>query len=284
MIPCPILGGSRQQFTWELTISADAADVVLKDLLEALYGGMAGPTEAIVTIATDVEIYSTNPSFPALDTGVGWPSGSKLKIINNGKIYGCGGVGASFNGPGTVGGDAIFTRMNVTIDNTNGLIFGGGGGGGPGGSLEYRKGWVDSFWYYWQEGDPLNDPQPNSSGAGGGGQGRVSYGGTGNTADGASNGNAGSTSGPGTGVGGVNDGMGGGTGGAWGSSGSKGNDNGTSPDSWDHSEAGSGKHWRVGGRYAAGNGYAGGRAVRKGNKSVTWLGGNNATQVKGAVS
>lgn len=57
----------------------------------------------------------------------------------------------------------------------------------------------------------------------------------------------------------------GGNGGDWGSNGAKGKDN-TCPS-----------------RYGGARGLAG-RAVRKNGKTLTWLAGNNATQVKGAVS
>ena len=284
MLYSPILAGSSSN-NWTLTLSADEANVNLKTKLEGVYGTMVSKVTATVTIAAGVEIYSASPGTAALDTGTGWPSGSSLTIVNEGHIYGAGGVGASFNGAGSVGGDAITLRMATRINNTLGQIFSGGGGGGASGTLEHRLGWTGSFWYYWNEGDPLNDPPAHAYGAGGGGRGRNGgVGGTGDTGHGASNGANGSPSAPGSGSGGVDNGLSGGAGGDWGSTGSAGGNNGFSDPTWDHSEAGAGKHWRVSGREYGSNGYAAGCAVRRNGNSVTWLGGYNGTQVKGAVS
>lgn len=266
MIFAPLLAGQGST-TWNLELGSDDQNVNLKDALEALYGPMVVAVSAVVRVAAGVTIGSANPSTPAMTTGTSWPSGSTLKIINDGKIYGAGGVGASFNGPGGAGGDALDLRVNVTIDNTNGQIFGGGGGGGPGG------------------GDPYTDPAPApSAGAGGGGQGSDGGpGGTGDTGAGASNGSAGSSSGSGSGADGANGGQRGGAGGGWGSSGAHGND----PASLTAGVVGGpGGGLLPGGHFGfnGGNGYAGGRAVRKNSRSITWLGGNNTSQVKGLVA
>lgn len=262
MLPSPILAGQGST-TWYLTLSANDSDVNLKTELEAIYGPMVVAVSAVVTISSGVKISSSSPGTSAMTTGTGWPTGSTLKIINNGRIGGAGGVGASYNAPGTVGGDALDIRLGVTIDNTYGQIFGGGGGGGPGGSGAWKI------------------ADGNSSGAGGGGQGDGGgAGGAGDTGHGASNGSAGSESGPGAGAYGYNTGATGGpggTGGTWGQTGSTG---GGAPDpdgrGYPHS------HWDEG--YYGGAGYAGGRAVRKNGKTCTWLGGKNTEQVKGGVS
>ena len=62
-----------------------------------------------------------------------WPEFVDITIINNGRIQGAGGRGASLDpGPGsTTGGTALYTRQPITIEN-NGQIWGGGGGGGIG--------------------------------------------------------------------------------------------------------------------------------------------------------
>lgn len=79
----------------------------------------------------------TKDSVAALRTG-SLPEGSKLTIVNNGYIVGCGGQGGAYNTPNSAsrgtqwaGGDAIYAEYPTTIINNN--LIGGGGGGGPGG-------------------------------------------------------------------------------------------------------------------------------------------------------
>lgn len=274
MLYSPVLAGAGSG-SWIKIYSADASNVDIKDDLEAIYGAMVSgvPVDAIITIASGVRIYSVSSVYPAMDTGNGWPSGSKLKIINNGKIRGCGGNGTAYNGYyAGLGGDALEIRLNVSIDNTSGEIFGGGGGGGLGGS----EPWISGRNY-----GPGDD---HSYGPGGGGQGdNGGYGGAGDTGIGGSNGSNGSTSGPGAGAMGVNAGYAGGRGGYWGEAGQTGagepgvgSDWTYNRDTGDMEYTSPGDYGRVGG--------APGRAIYKHSKSVTWLGGNNGAQVKGAVA
>lgn len=77
-------------------------------------------------------MYGSSPSSPAITVGA-LPSGSSVSIVNNGYVYGAGGNGGKGNGnAGADGGDAISFggAYAVSIDNTNGYVFGGGGGGG----------------------------------------------------------------------------------------------------------------------------------------------------------
>jgi hypothetical protein len=98
-----------------------------------------------VIIDPGVTVCSSNPSLPALTTGV-LPTGSLLTIINNGSIIGAGGAGGSDpanaaqspcpTADGGNGGDAIFVAFNVpTKIINNGTIASGGGGGGAGQAL-----------------------------------------------------------------------------------------------------------------------------------------------------
>ncbi len=71
----------------------------------------------------------------AIDTGsIAWPTGSRVTIVNNGSILGCGGRGADGNAspyPATEGGTALRAQVPIFVVN-NGTIAGGGGGGGGG--------------------------------------------------------------------------------------------------------------------------------------------------------
>ena len=91
------------------------------------------------TINSGVVIGSINAQRASMYIG-GFNSASIIKLINNGKIYGAGGVpgvGATTfyypndrGGDGGVGGDAIEINNVTLIDNSNGFIYAGGGGGG----------------------------------------------------------------------------------------------------------------------------------------------------------
>ncbi len=229
-----------------LTISVDTANYNIATVLE-------NPTTAknvILTINSGVTVYSNNSATPSLDTGA-LPTGSTVKIVNNGTIFGAGGRGGdgglnvTIAGAGYAGGTAINSGAQMTIDNTNGYIIGGGGGGGGGGGHP---------WCY-------------SSGGGGGGAGYVGGGaGIGPCIQGAHNGIAGDTTGGNGGVGEYTSSCAG--------AGGKGGE---------YGEAGvDGENSCIGGGLP-GLGGAPGKAVNLNSNSITWLGGNNGTQVKGAV-
>jgi hypothetical protein len=222
----------------------------------------SGPTILTVTFTADAGGRGTSTTAPGLLFTGTFPAGSTIKIVNAGKVYGSGGdggnggVGAAAGTAGTSGGPAIrfdntagmsdASLIPLTIDNTSGYICGGGGGGGGGGGT--------------------------TAGGGGGGEG-----GGGGGGDGGGDGGTGYADGelggwPDVGTyywnyGGAGDPFGpagdGGLGGKWGVAGSDG-------------DTASG---------AGGAGGAAGKAVDlNGKASLTWIGGMNSTQVKGAVS
>ena len=250
--------GKSANFVFNQTITTDTANYNLrKAAVAAGWNGMA-PLVATITINPGVVVYADSTSAYAFDTGVGFPGGTKLALVNNGYIIGMGGNGEQGYGsliypplpptPGTAGGPALCARQAITVTN-NGTI-GGGGGGGGGGDDHGSRG--------------------KGGGGGGGRSGRVnSIGGApasgsagGATAD---SGSAGTFSAGGNGGKGVDPGCGGGSGGNWGQAGRGGADdvagikyNGTTD----------------------GGGYPGGAAV-VGNAFITW----NATGTRmGTVS
>ncbi len=107
--------------TVAINISSSTYDVNLS----SLFGDPVLPANYEVTIDSGVIVGSTSTSSAAMVTGA-FPSGSTLKIINNGRIQGAGGTGNSNDG-----GDALSLGYPVTIDNNN-QIWGGGGGGSRG--------------------------------------------------------------------------------------------------------------------------------------------------------
>jgi hypothetical protein len=129
-------------FVFSATISANTANYNLRAAAVTAGWNQTIPLNATVTINSGVYVYSTNTSTYAFDTGVTFPTGTTLALINNGTILGMGGrggdsVGTTSGGgyigavPGAVGGPSLIARYAISITN-NGIISGGGGGGGGG--------------------------------------------------------------------------------------------------------------------------------------------------------
>jgi hypothetical protein len=260
-------GGGRRQIS--LTISADT--LTSYNVFTAA-GSPHGPCDVTLTINSGVIVNA------GIVVG-NFHAQSTLRINNNGYILGTGGSGGAGGsststtignaGNGGNGGDAITTSIKTTIDNTSGNIWGGGGGGG-GGSVHTTQ-------------NPPLDNFAGGGGGGGGGAGISSSGGNGGSthnigsfpAEAGNNGNGGTSGSSGSrgtgGTGGSRTGFPptggtGGNGGNYGSAGSAG-------------QSGTGTY---GG--SVGSGGEAGFAVRLNGNSITWLGGNNGTQVKGSVA
>lgn len=109
-------------------------------------GSPTDSVDVILTINTGIDV-AVNLSYNtglALNTESSWKTGSTIKIINNGTILGKGGIGGmgsgGLGGPGTNGQEAISLGWDITLDNTNGYIYGGGGGGGAGSLVGVSQG------------------------------------------------------------------------------------------------------------------------------------------------
>ena len=241
-----------------LEISSSLANYNIYTML----GSPTSPVNVTLTIPNGVTVSSNSAATAALDTG-NLPAGSTVTIINNGSILGAGGIGgAGANGgnvsgnPGGIGGDggsaiSLSSSLTVSIDNTNGYIFGGGGGGGGSGSC--------------------TGIGQNYAGCGGGGGAGAIVGAGGPAGFGSVvNGNPGAA---GTSLVGGSGGTWpniqcqgiGGTGGAPGSPGD--------PGSYTGAASGS-----------VGPGGPAGKAISLNGNTITWTGGNDATRVKGAVN
>lgn len=253
-----------------ILLSVAANQAALYNLRTAA-GNPAGRVNVLCTINSGIVLQA------GFTTGAGWNNASKLKLVNKGSVCGIGGARTVTTGDGgdatagvlntgrngQAGGDAIDLGFDLTIDNTDGYVLGGGGQGGGGGATAAS-----------------NPPAGNQAAPGGGGGGGRGYnnaaggvkGGNNGTAVDAVNGGAGSSASYGAGGAGGQSGIGnggaGGRGGDWGEAGAAG----VTP-------ANVGRQ-----NTAAGLGGAAGRAVKLNGRTVTWLGGNNSTQVKGAVS
>jgi hypothetical protein len=225
--------------------------------LFTLAGSPAAAGTYVVTVNSGITIYSDDTGTAALTVGA-FPAGSTVRIVNNGDIIGMGGNGGgttlSATSAGSPGGNAIqlSTGYAVEIDNTSGNIWGGGGGGGAG---------------RWGNGNALG-------GTGGGGASSNQSPSARGTLPGGYGPNTaadGNRTGGGNGGDGLNDPCVGDTGQPGGAGGT-------------HGAAGNSGSGSAAGPTGSRSGGAAGKAINLNGNSVTWLGGNNGTQVKGAES
>jgi hypothetical protein len=237
-----------------LTVAVDTTNYNIRTqaiAAPAWIGGVA--VDVVLTINTSiwVGLAFVGAANGAIDTGTGWTSGTNINIVINGSLAACGGTGGASNGgAGSAGGDALYLQWPVSIDNGAGFIAGGGGGGGGGSQLSDGTAFANGGGGGGGQGNPGGSGGPDSSGGSGPTAGtRTSFGlGGPGGVDGFFHLQAGS----------------GGFGGAWAQPGATGGP----PDS---------------GSSSPGAGGAAGRAIVTNGNAITWIAGNNVTQVKGAI-
>ena len=221
-----------------------AADTADYNIFTAA-GGIGSRVDVVVTIASGIVVYQS-AGLAAFRTGIGWAAGSTLRLINNGYIVGLGGTGGDGGvRPSTPGGNGSTGGDALRNDSTT-IPF----------TVDNTNGYI--------------------FGAGGGGGGA----GTGPFTDGVGGGGGrGRIDGPGGAGGGTADDGTAGTFAAKGLSGAAGG----------YVYAGDGGDWGESGgtgttgQVAGGSGGAAGKAVNLNAAYITWAGGNNAAQVKGAL-
>ena len=224
-----------QVFT--ITLSSDETDYDLNAAVQALGWNGTDVVAVQLTINGGVQVKASATSSDAL-TISDFPTGSFIKVINNGEIVGRGGAGGggSCGGPGGAGGQGgdalVVSGSEVHVDN-QGEINGGGGGGGGGGAGETRQ---------W---GTLKVPCSAASCRGCGGNGGAGYGPT-------------TQGGGASGSGCVGDGCTDSVGGSGASGGGKG------------AAGGTGGHGGAPDGFAGGSGGAAGNAV-VGNSNITWI-------------
>lgn len=180
--------GTSNRVTINLAISANTNNYNIYTQASADPTYSAGKTDVILTV--NARLGSTSTSNPSLDTGV-FASGDTIKLVNNDRIMGKGGLGgnggnsgANAGANGGNGGTAIKLQFPITIDNQDRINGGAGGGGGGGGAYGRGRQSTKHGQYY---------TATAGGGGGGGGAGRTqSAGGSGGS--GASAGTAGSNS------------------------------------------------------------------------------------------
>jgi|GEM_PF-1915676 len=213
-------------------------------------GAPTAPSDYVVTIDAAVVVSATSTAVPAFSTG-NLPAGSTVTLVNHGYVLGRGGNGsAGTKCTNTVGGGdggpAVEARVPLTIDNTDGNIWGGGGGGSG----------------------SAGDCGGNHFGGSGGGGAGGGLGAAGHPSYPSSPGTTGPSGNRGTGSygswgGGLGYNTRGGNGGAYGVDGTRGSNY---SGSWGNQPGGSA-----------------GASVKTNAQPITWLGGNTASRVKGPI-
>ncbi len=99
------------------------------------------PRFVYVHVPAGVKIGSEKPAWAGLTTGSGWSAGSRILLVNDGKVLGAGGKGANPDDNGQDGGTAlrIHQGIHVVLENSGTIAGGGGGGGSQGGTWWDRK-------------------------------------------------------------------------------------------------------------------------------------------------
>ena len=129
-------------FTLTATIAADVQNYNLRAAAVAAGWNQTDVLTATVTINVGVVVRSSDTATPAFATGLTFPAGTTLALVNNGSILGAAGAGG-VGGAGTpsgglnpglaglAGADAVSLGYALSLTN-RGAIYGGGGGGGGG--------------------------------------------------------------------------------------------------------------------------------------------------------
>ena len=175
------IGLVKGEFVFVDVITSDVTNYNLRARAVAAGWDQVVPLVATTTVNSGIVLSADSTSQYAFDTGVTFPAGTTLALINNGFVIGMGGAGGAVYTAGSNGGPALRAQYAISIDAAGGVIGGGGGG---------RSGRTDA------------------AGAGGGASGTFSSGGSG-----GGGGGAGGTTGPG------DDDPRAGGGGGWGASG-----------------------------------------------------------------
>ncbi len=118
-------------FSFKPIIKANTANYNLRAEAIAANWDQVLPLLATVTVNPGVIVSSPSTATPAFDTGVNFPVGSILKLVNGGAILGMGGAGGNSLAAGNPGGPALKAQYPLSVTN-NGTVAGGGGGGGAG--------------------------------------------------------------------------------------------------------------------------------------------------------
>lgn len=164
----PVVFTTSNAFMFNYVIAANTMNYNMRASAVLAGWDQVRPLVMSLTVNPGIYVGSSTPTGYALDTGVNFPAGTELTLINKGFIIGRGGnagngayadYGTCGSGtPGQAGSPAFRAQQAISIDNSLGTI--GGGGGGGGGAASTRNWWSGNGQF-----------NPHGGGGGGGGQG-----------------------------------------------------------------------------------------------------------------
>jgi hypothetical protein len=127
-------------FSYSATIAASTTDYNMKSAAIAAGWNQLKQLNMSVTINAGVYVYGSSTGVYAFNTGVTFPTGTSLALVNNGVILGHGGnggtgsAGGAAGGAGGGGGPGFIAQKAISVTNNSSINGGGGGGGGGGGA------------------------------------------------------------------------------------------------------------------------------------------------------
>ncbi len=154
--------GATAAYVLDYNITADMFNFNSSTVLANSSWDGVLPVVLTVNIADGIVVSGNDTSISAFVVNA-LPSGSQVRINNNGFIIGMGGRGGDAHRAGGSGGTALTTLTNIVITNTGTIGGGGGGGGGGNDSGGYNTGAAS--------GGGGQSGRVNSGGGSGGGRG-----------------------------------------------------------------------------------------------------------------
>ena len=127
------IGLVKGGFVFVDVITSDVTNYNLRARAVAAGWDQVVPLVATTTVNSGIVLSADSTGQYAFDTGVTFPAGTTLALINNGFVIGMGGAGGAAYTAGSNGGPALRAQYAIGIDAAGGVI-GGGGGGGAGGT------------------------------------------------------------------------------------------------------------------------------------------------------
>ena len=140
------IGLVKGGFVFDDVITSDVTNYNLRARAVAAGWDQVVPLVATTTVNSGIVLSADSTGQYAFDTGVTFPAGTTLALINNGFVIGMGGAGGAMYTAGSNGGPALRAQYAIGIDAAGGVIGGGGGGGGSnkGGGGGGRSGRTDA--------------------------------------------------------------------------------------------------------------------------------------------
>jgi hypothetical protein len=129
------IGLVKGGFVFVDVITSDVTNYNLRARAVAAGWDQVVPLVATTTVNSGIVLSADSTGQYAFDTGVTFPAGTTLTLVNNGFVIGMGGAGGAAYTAGSNGGPALRAQYAIGIDAAGGVI---GGGGGDEGDIQVR--------------------------------------------------------------------------------------------------------------------------------------------------